>query len=232
MSTFWNDYWNRDEILVDADMQSHVQRTVNHQPVSCEVWEKTLNFIWKKMEIGSTSDVLELCCGNGMLTIPLAQKVRTLSAIDFSTPLIEVLTNQLKHRRINNVTTTIGDITNMSFTENNYSHVLIYFALQHFSERDAIILFQKVYQTLKNGGKFYIGDIPDREKLWDFACNEKYVSMYFESIKKNTPAIGTWFLQNDMLKMSKWAGFKSAEIIIQPEYQINSRYRFDLLLQK
>lgn len=229
---YWQEYWNVFPLDNVGDLQRQVGRTRNKKTVTSELWDRTLGFVWENMEITPVSQVLELCCGNGMLTLPLARRVKSVTAIDYSVPLMDALAKQLDVESIGNVTTITGDVNKMDIPEEKFSHVLMYFAIQHFSEKDAIILFERVIKTLKRGGRFYIGDIPDRAKLWEFANTDDYASMYFNSVKSGVPAIGSWFLHDDLLKLSKWAGFSNAEIITQPEYQINSRYRFDLLAIK
>jgi ubiquinone/menaquinone biosynthesis C-methylase UbiE len=229
---YWKEYWNVFPAENTGDLQRQVGRTRNRQPVTSEMWDSTLDFVWGHMGIAPSSQVLELCCGNGMLTLPLARKVSSVMAIDFSVPLIRALTERLETEKVNNVTAITGDVNRVDIPEEEFSHALMYFALQHFSEKEAIVLFERVYNALKPGGVFYIGDIPDRVKLWDFANTDEYTSIYFESVKAEAPAIGSWFLKDDLLKLSKWAGFSKAEIVTQPECQINSRYRFDMLATK
>jgi len=231
-NNYWHDYWNNGYVVNDSDPQKQVGRTRGKRPISASDWEKTLSFIWDAMCITKDSEVLELCCGNGMLTLPLAKKVKSVIAVDFSRPIIEELNKQLTFKGIKNVTTITEDVNNITFPESSLSHILMYFSLQYLSEKNVIVLFENAYKFLKNGGEFFIGDIPDRAKLWNFANIDDYVSMYFNSVKNDKPTIGSWFLQEDLLKMGEWAGFSKVKIIKQPEYQINSRYRFDLLLQK
>jgi len=229
---YWQNYWNTSSIIKDKCSQKQVGRTSIKQPVSKAVWEKTLRFVWKEMGINRDSNVLELCSGNGMLTIPLAKVVNNVTAVDFSEPLVGNLRKQLELENITNVTTIVEDINKNVFPEGIFSHVLMYFAIQHFNEKDIINLMEKVYGSLQDNGVFYIGDIPDRARLWDFANTDEYASMYFMSIKNDTPAIGTWFLQKDLIMLGKWVGFTKFQIVNQPEYQINSKYRFDILLRK
>ena len=43
--------------------------------------------------------------------------------------------------------------------------------------------------------------------------------MYFDSVKNGTPAIGTWFVKNDLVKLAEYAGFSKIEIVEQPSWQ-------------
>jgi len=230
MSDHWKQYWN--SVSQNIDEQSQVGRTVRRKPISNEIFEKTVNWVAQKMQINKESTILELCCGNGVWTIPFAKQVKHITAIDFSVPLLDVLRRKCISKNIKNVDIKLQDVSNIE-SQNflSCSHVFLYFALQHFSERETIILFETVHNILKYGGVFYIGDIPDKEKLWNFANTTEYEKVYFDSIKNGTPVIGTWFVKDDLKKLSKYAGFSKCEIIEQPDWQINSTHRFDMKLE-
>ncbi|MDR0604777.1 MAG: class I SAM-dependent methyltransferase [Bacteroidales bacterium] len=230
MLNYWKNYWNSISIL--DGLQNQVGRRHKKEPIQDDIFKKTLGFIEDNMQFTMDSVLLDLCCGNGLLSIPFSKKVRKVTAVDFSEPLLKVLKNGIEDQHIQNIEIMYGDINTMTFPQEKYSHILIYFALQHFSEQETIFLFEKAYQCLQPNGIFYLGDIPDRSKLWDFANTDEYVNMYFDSVKNATPAIGNWFLSEDLSKLAHYTGFSNCEIIVQPNYQINSRWRFDVKLIK
>jgi len=47
--------------------------------------------------------VLDVGCGPGNLTLPLAQKVQSVTALDFSGKMLEILTKEARNRNINNI---------------------------------------------------------------------------------------------------------------------------------
>ena len=85
---------------------------------------------------------------------------------------------------------------------------------------------------MKKGGIFYIGDIPDIEKLFHFFNTKEREFAFFDSLKNKKPIIGTWFNMQFMEKLGLYSGFSTVEIIKQPDYVINSHYRFDVKLIK
>jgi len=107
-------------------------------------------------------------------------------------------------------------------------------ALNYFTEQDVLFIFERVFFALsKDKGreaKFYVGEIPNKAKLWDFANTVEYEKMYFDSLKAGKSAIGTWFIPEDLVKMAKYVGFSKANVIELPDWHINSHFRFDLLL--
>jgi len=232
MSNYWKKHWNA--TLENTDVQNQVGRTVNKNPISNEIFKKTVNWVMQKMQINSDSIILELCCGNGAWTTHIAKQGKHIIAVDFSEPLLSVLKSQLAKQRIRNVDIKLEDVSTIKEEDYKHcTHVFLYFALQHFSEKETIFMFETVYNILRNSKKgiFYIGDIPDREKLWNFASTKEYVKMYFDSLKIDSPSIGTWYIKSDLLKLAEYTGFNRCEVIEQPSWQINSKYRFDMKLE-
>jgi ubiquinone/menaquinone biosynthesis C-methylase UbiE len=232
MSRYWENHWNAP--CKTADAQSQVGRTCKKRPVDAGIFVRTLDFVADKMHMDKDSRLLDLCCGNGMFALPFSRKIRHVTAVDFSAPLLSVLEKNIEKEKIQNIEIQHGDINCFTPDENKkFTHVILYFALQHFSESETIRLFEMVRHAFEapcsaGGGVFYIGDIPDRARLWCFADTQEYRRMYFDSVRNGEPAIGTWFLKEDLLALAEYAGFRHAEIIEQPAWQINSRYRFDM----
>jgi ubiquinone/menaquinone biosynthesis C-methylase UbiE len=228
---YWKKYW-QNKPNETTDVQAQVARTYKKQSIDDKSFMCTLDFVAGNMNLQKSSSLLELAAGNGMFTLPYSERVKQITAVDFSHPLLESLKKAMDNRNITNISIVNANVTDMDFGIEQYSHVLLYFALQYFSEKEAVLLFEKVYKCLKPDGVFYIGDIPDRNKLWEFAYTDEYKKMYFDSIKTDTPAIGTWFLQSDLVEIARYAGFSQIEIINQPEWQFNHFWRFDIKLIK
>jgi cyclopropane fatty-acyl-phospholipid synthase-like methyltransferase len=234
MSQYWKNYW--DTPIDTLDEQSQVGRTREKRPIDADTFARTVDFVAKEMRLDGDSTLLELCCGNGLFTMPLAQRIRSVTAVDFSQPLLAVLEKKIAASNIRNIEVEHKDVTCYSAgNERNFSHVLLYFAIQHFSEAEAIRVFETAHSALaapdgqrRKVGVFYVGDVPDRARLWQFANTPEYLRMYFDAVKDERPSIGNWFLKEDLLHLAEYAGFHCAEIVEQPQWQINSRFRFDL----
>jgi cyclopropane fatty-acyl-phospholipid synthase-like methyltransferase len=231
MQAYWKDVWNAVEPAAPDQVQ--VMRTVNKKPVEDDVFLRTVDFVEKQMGLNGKSDLLELCCGNGAMTIPLAHRVNSVLAVDFSEPLIHRLQERSRKEDLFNIKTLTMNVADLSTDIlTPFSHILLYYAFQYFEESDAVYLFEKAHSWLLPGGIFYIGEIPDREKLWTFANTPEYEKSYFDLLKNGKPAIGTWYEKTFLHKLADWAHFSRCEIIKQPSWQINSGYRFDIKLVK
>lgn len=225
---YWTNYWTTHSIIDNENPHCQVARTVNKVPIDQQQWQFHLSEIEKILALNSDDTLLDLCAGNGLITMPLSLRCRSVTAVDISKTLLEKIDISLYP----SITVTIGDVRNISFPTETFSKGIMYCALQHFSERETIGIFETIYQTLTQSGSFLIGDIPDIDQLFVFHSKPEWVKAYFDSVKTNTPAVGTWFKKEILLEMANYIGFSDARILSQHPDLINSHYRFDLLLTK
>ncbi len=226
------DYWkknfsNKNIISISNNLQKNIARTKNGLPISDADWNRTLNYIQNIIELRKQDSILEWCCGNGVLIGELAVRCKKAIGVDYSVELIEQL-----HNNYNNVETHIEDALDYKIYANSINKIILYFSIQHFSERDAFKLIIKSINGLKKGGKMFIGDIPDIDNLWNYLNKEEYRKDYFNRLLQNRPKIGNWFKKDFFLAMNSYFDNVKFKIIDQPDYQINSDHCFDLLIEK
>lgn len=229
---YWLDYYNDK----NTDSQNMIKRSKNGIPIDSKLWLKTLEYIFDTMQINPSNKsdkVIDLCCGNGLIALPLSEKVGTVIGIDFSKPMIDELNEAIHIRNITNIVTVNADILNndKKWSE-SIDKIFMYFSLQHFNHQQVLFIMSKAFCSLVDGGIFFIGDIPDLNRIWKFVCTDDYENQFFDRLKEGRPSIGTWFDSEFLLKMAKYVGFSSAKLVLQPEWQFNSHYRFDIILKK
>jgi cyclopropane fatty-acyl-phospholipid synthase-like methyltransferase len=224
----WVKYWTDKKIIASGNHQSQVGRSINKVPILDESWAYTLEFIERQIDLTMEDELLDLCAGNGLISIPFSKKCNHVVSVDISKDLID----QIDTSTNTNIKIILSDIRLLDLSEESFSKVIFYFAIQHFSEREVIYLFEKVCKWLRPGGLFFVGDIPDSEKIWSFFNTQERQKVYLESIKNDTPIIGTWFSKEFLCKAASYAGFSDCTHIVQPDELINHHYRFDLLIRK
>jgi len=224
---YWKDYW-RNKNLKNLDPQSQVARTRNKKPINDLLWQETVSKIIEKLELKKNDIVLDLCCGNGLLATEIYQKVKKVYCIDINKRLLDVL----KKKKIDNIKISHKDIAKVNFEKKKFSKVIWYSGIQYFSQKDIISLAFKIFKFSKEKCIFYIGDIPDEEKLWKYFNNKSRKKNYFESIANNKPIIGTWLKKKWLKNLFLSAGFKRVIIVKQDKKFIYSDFRFDLLIYK
>ncbi|WP_099464651.1 class I SAM-dependent methyltransferase [Parabacteroides provencensis] len=217
MNKYWREHWNSSEISQKKSLLAQVEHTYQGSPI--------VVYVLGKLNLHQSSIVLDLCSGNGLFSNPISEIAEEVTAVDYSAQLLEKI-NSPKIKKIQK------DINDVSLPILQYDTVILYAGIQYFDELEALNIFEKVFQSLKIGGIFYVGDIPDRSLLWSFANTERYKFDYFKNLKAGTPAIGNWFLPNDLVEMGRYCGFSHVEILPQPKEFPYSHFKFDMRLTK
>lgn len=223
---YWKNFWNKNNIIQRDGVHEKVGRTIKGVAIDNNRWDLTLNTIETYLLLNADDDVLDIAAGSGAVAIPFSSKVRSYTALDISEKLLEGLKNTSK------ITVQHADIVTADIGVDKYTKVILYFALQHFNEKETLDILEKIYKCLKPGGICLIGDIPDIERKFEFFNTPEREKAYFSSIKNNEPIIGTWFERNFLKKAGLFLGFSESILLDQPVNHINSHYRFDLKLVK
>jgi SAM-dependent methyltransferase len=226
---YWLEFWKaHGRSSTQADEQTQVLRTFNKQPIALERWQFTLDYLDAQFPIGATDDVLDLCSGNGLFTAHFSPRCRSFTAVDIS----EDLLNNLDQRKLPNVKILRSDIRKIRFEEGAFSRILLYAGIQYLSYGEAVALFREMFQWLKPGGLLFVGDIPDRKRLWSFYNTSERRALYFDNQIAGRDVVGTWFDESWLLRLAESTGFQQVNVIQQPPEQIYAHFRFDLKAQR
>ncbi len=229
MSDFWVEYWQqRGQKLGDADMCVQVGRTINSQPLADDEIAAILEDIESKIELRADDEVLEMCCGNGIITRHLAPQCRQIVANDVSCELLA----KIDFAEFPNVVPLEQDARLLSFPDESFDKVLLYAGLQYFSERETIVLFRSVMNWLRRGGVFLVGDIPNRDRIWNYFCRDQWRDAYFRGLEAGQPIIGSWFGPSWFEKLGQYLGCQDIEALPQHHSMPFAHYRFDVKLKK
>ena len=81
---YWTTYWTTHQIIENEHPHCQVGRTVNKIPIDQQKWEFHLNQIEQILNLNSSDTLLDLCAGNGLITMPLSLKCQSVTAVDIS----------------------------------------------------------------------------------------------------------------------------------------------------
>lgn len=121
---FWSEYQTG---VANKDEQSQVLRTRNKQPIDQRKWEITLDIVVHQLELQSDDILLDLCCGNGLLTAAFGPRIAGVEAVDIS----PVLTGRLEARGQPNGRITTSDMRDAQFAPRSFSKVLWCASIQY-----------------------------------------------------------------------------------------------------
>lgn len=100
--------------------------------------------------------VLDMGCGTGRFTVPLAQRAAEVAALDISPQMLEVNGQKLAEHGLE-ATLREGDMTALPFPDASFDVVVSMLALMHIPVADRLRVFAEAARVLKPGGRLLIG---------------------------------------------------------------------------
>ncbi len=101
--------------------------------------------------------VLDAGCGVGRFTVPLAQRVQSVCAIDYSARSIGILQSQLHSRGITNVDARVGDLTRIKLPRSHFDVAICPGVIHHIpSPKLRELALINIRRSLKPGGRLAI----------------------------------------------------------------------------
>ena len=125
--------------------------------------EKTFNDYWcitavnaiQKLPLGGK--VLDICSGDGFFAYYFYRtRAKHIDCIEISSFLCK---HSQKHHSADNINYICADILEHDISPENYDIIVMRSAIEHFSEINQNIIFQKVRNSLKNNG-WFLGETP------------------------------------------------------------------------
>ena len=115
------------------------------------ITESELSYLTKILKNGST--ILDLACGYGRLSIPIAEHGYTVYGVDITPVFIEKATQEAKKRNLN-VEFKIGDMRNIPYPDASFDYVIcMWNAFSELStEQVQITVINEIYRVLKKTG--------------------------------------------------------------------------------
>lgn len=107
-------------------------------------------------------DVLDLGCGKGFLSIPIALRVHGLRGIEMNPARVEAANRWAEIEGLKNTEFLVGSILDLEETE-SYDIVICSDVLEHIKEQEKVMA--TIVSSLRPGGVFYL---TTNNKLWPF----------------------------------------------------------------
>jgi 2-polyprenyl-3-methyl-5-hydroxy-6-metoxy-1,4-benzoquinol methylase len=228
---FWQEYPQRDDNLNEYQQ---VGKTIGGKPITEEQTKLILSDIIEKLEIKPTDKVLDLCCGNGLLTKELSKHVDQIVGFDFSVPLIE--TAKMNSEGSDNLSYKVQDVKELGTITDEYKgyfdKVLCYEALAFFDEKDVGNILNSLSKMTKPNSKIFFASVLDREKKHKFFSTPKSKWLQFKMLVTGKDiGLGKWWLYEKLSRVGDGCGY-----IVKKFNQSNSlhtsHYRSDYLINR
>ena len=154
------DYEERAENLEKDDYWGQVRRTINGKPVGKDQIDLIYNQIKNGLQMEKGDDLIDIGCGNGVLTNMFKDDVNSIFGVDRSKFLISVAEKVFQSQ---NIKYALGEVPSV-LKEINYSvgynKVLMYGVFSFFNDTTSRDFFK--WATDNNIKRIFIGNVRDK----------------------------------------------------------------------
>jgi len=231
--TDWERYWNEEpKKFAEKDFLKQVGKTENGHSVQKESVDRIVHQLLDGLDMTEDDIVLDLCCGNGLITHRVSRHCDKIVGVDFSERLIEIAQEHHGAANICYVHSSVLTLTPKMFAgTGRFTKVYMYEGLQHFNEDEVLLVLRVLQQVTLEGAPVYLGSVPDKDRIWLFYNTPVRRNTYFRRKSEGREAIGTWWdreVLRDIAKEEKY----HCEFINQDAALYTAHYRFDVRIQK
>lgn len=228
VANYWKNIYETVSRDPEYSLLEQVGKTLNGKPLPEDQIQLIVQSAVRALQLAPRDFLIDLCCGNGLITERIAPLVDRARAVDFSEGLIEVAK---ANSHAANIEYECGDILNLGTGYfSSTRKILMNESLQHFVPDDLGVLLDQMIR-LDTGSLVYFGGIPDLEKLAIYYDTPEKMAFYEMREREGRPHSGKWWLRSQISKIAADRGFK-VTIVPQNSAMVTSYYRFDVLLSK
>jgi SAM-dependent methyltransferase len=228
----WKDFFQSYRVIEinnDSDLLFQVGATTSGKPITLGQHTAIVSSIVSGLAMNKNDNILDLCCGNGIITFDIADKVNKIIGIDSSKAYID---NAKKYKQKENIKYLNNDVLDLEtyVDVGKLTKGFIYSSIAYFSESEILNLLS----ILKNIGVdyVYIGSILDKSKKFLFFNTfKRRVHYLYEYLLLNKDlGLGRWWSQKEILRIANKIGYE-VEFITQNPILHTAHYRYDAILR-
>ena len=119
------------------------------------------NEIWNSIATNKNSTAMEFGCGTGLVSFNLHDKFETITLIDSSKGMIDILNDKIRKYEINNMTANQIDLLDTDSLDMKFDVIYNSMVLHHI--KDTLGIVNKFYQLLNKDGYLCIVDIDEED---------------------------------------------------------------------
>ena len=203
-----------------------VGKTVGGVPVSEEVLSTICDAIAAGLDLSFADMVVDLGCGNGLITRRIAARCRFVRGYDLSEELLQIARDAAP----DNTAFQQSDILDIDVAALDACKFFMYEVLQHFEHAAFRALLQRLAER-PGGFALFVGSIPDQERIFAFYDTPDRRAYFFREVVENGNFhIGTWWYPAHIEAMCRDLGLQ-VKLCPQNPALHTAHYRFDALIR-
>jgi 2-polyprenyl-3-methyl-5-hydroxy-6-metoxy-1,4-benzoquinol methylase len=171
----------------------------DEHPARVQLANDVAGVISRQVVLRPDMDVLDFGCGTGLLTLQLAPLVKSITGVDSSRGMLNVLGAKIARQNLTNVRTLLLDLEAGDTLRDEYHLIVSNMTLHHV--REVGPLLERFYKALAPGGHLCIADLDpddglfhdDNQGVFHFgfkraALRQAFVGVGFEDVQDTTAA--------------------------------------------
>ena len=228
---FWKSFWDEYPLKADPlDYLKQVGKTVNGEDIADTQFRAILEDIDQRLEFQQEDVVLDLCCGNGLITREIASRCKSVLGVDFSSALVTQARQITTSSNTSYMEMDVREIGNLNERYyGKFTKVLWYEALAFFEEEDLYEILRALRVLTSQDAVILIGSVLDYERKWSFfntvARKLNYAINFW--LLGREKGLGKWWKKSDIRRICADVGF-SCYFHAQNAILHTSHYRIDV----
>ncbi|MFZ7092567.1 class I SAM-dependent methyltransferase [Primorskyibacter sp. 2E233] len=214
------------------DHLAQVGHTVNGQPIPEDHFQALLNQISDILDPAPSDRLLDVCCGNGLFTKPLAMKVQMACGVDISEAMLAVAQADYAAPNLHYLQMDACDVATLAQRpEAPFTHVLLYGAWQHFTLGTGRDVLEALLKITTPDVKILLGFVPDQALMDNFFDTPERRAAHAAYVAAGTDSFGTWWDRDVLSKLCADLGLSCQYTDLPPQVHAAS-YRFNAQLAR
>ncbi len=226
----WREYWTRfPREFADDDFRRQVGRTANGGvPTPAPELDAVVAEVVACLQLGPNDRLLDLCCGNGLLSAQFAERCGAVVGVDFSEPMVAVAR---AHHARENVEYIEGSVLELGqLVDGVFDKVCMIESLAYFSPDDLAAILGGIAPTGPPHSRVLFSGVLDEEAKWSFFDTPERRASYEQQRKEGKEVMGRWWTRAEIQRIATEHGYE-AEFFAQDERLNTSHYRFNAVMK-
>jgi len=236
--TNWKDFFNTYRLVNikgDGDLLYQVGITVGGKPISAPQFNAIVDSIKNGLQLVTDDVVLDLCCGNGVITHELAKVARSVTGIDSSEPYIA---NAKAFKNAANIRYILGDVVNVNawkgeLPDKRNNKVLLYASLAYLTPEDLGRILSGLKEITTSRTVIMIGSVLDANRKWNFfnTCSRRMIYVFKYRLLGRDTGVGRWWTPQEIEAIARENDY-ACSLVRQSPIMHTAHYRFDAVLSR
>jgi len=164
----------------------------DENPVRVKLVRDVANTIRKQVKLKPEMNVMDFGCGTGLLTLHIQPFVHSITGIDSSKGMLDVLNSKIRKLKLDNTSSSFIDLDKGDILAGKYDLIVSNMTLHHIKNVDSLLI--RFYNVLNPGGYLCLCDLDSEEgKFHD----------------DNTGVFHNGFSREELIKKYSNAGFEN-----------------------